>query len=238
MILPAIPFELERHMLGALANGLPHLLGCQARGLSGRTLREPMLGPVIPDLLIGCWAKSKRPRSYPELTWIDAHVRASLEHLAGATERELSAYLKLSPGALAASLRRLTKHDIISPREAPAPDVRWTPNPDALTTSLEIVAIEAKLTRWREATTQAASYLRFADRSYVVLDGNQVRITDCMLETVQAARVGLILQHRCVLRRVLEAPLQRPPLTAERVVAMTKLVTKRGGRAFRTLHAA
>jgi hypothetical protein len=225
-------------MLGSLANGLPHLLGRHVPGLSVRTLREPMLGPVIPDLLVGCWPTRQRPRSYSELTWIDAHVRAALEREDGATQPELRARLNLSAAALVASVRRLAKHGIIIPCEdARHQDCRWVLNAESRSTSLEIIAVEAKLTRWREATAQAASYLRFADRSYVALDGNQVRITGPILDSVRAANVGLILQHGCVLRRVIEAPTQPPPLTVERVVAMTKLVTKRGGRAFRTGHA-
>ena len=109
----------------------------------------------------------------------------------------------------------------------------WRLVPAAATAGMEIVAVEAKMTRWVDAVRQAATYLSFADRALVVLDGNQVVTTDALLDAVHRAGVGLVLQHGRELREVVPAPQHTPPLTADRVLAVTKLVTARGGRAFR-----
>jgi hypothetical protein len=235
MILPVTPFRLERHMLTPLADGLPSLLGFGG-DWTVRILREPTMGLIIPDLLLGAWRPDRTPRAYPATTWIDAHVRALIEREGVVTPEALRERLHLSPNAAAASEARLLRHGLITRCHGvtDAADAQaWTLAPGAQTTELEIVAVEAKLSRWQDAVAQAASYLTFADRAYVVVDGNRVRLTPALLAVVDAARVGLVLQHGRVLRHVASAPVQPPPRTPERVLAVTKLVTERGGKAFR-----
>jgi hypothetical protein len=249
MILPATPFDLERHMLAPLAEGLPHLLGL-GDGRTVRILREPTMGLIIPDLLVGSWRPDLAPRAYAATTLIDAHVRALIERDGVVTPDAIRARLYLSPNAAAAAEGRLVRHGLISRCDTSARDtsatceggvrhltgkenVAWTLTPGAETSGLDIVAIEAKLSRWREAVAQARSYLTFADRAFVVLDGNRVTASAALLGAVTAAGVGLVLQHGRILRLIVPAPVQPPPLTPERVLAVTKLVTPRGGRAFR-----
>lgn len=236
MILPVTPFDLERHMLTPLAAGLPYLLGLGG-DWTVRILREPTMGLVIPDLLLGAWRPDRAPRAYPATTWIDAHVRSLIEREGVVTPEAVRERLHLSPNAAAASEARLLRHGLIARSHAVTADAAdasaWTLAPGAQTTELEIVAVEAKLSRWQDAVAQAASYLTFADRAYVVVDGNRVRVTPALLAVVDAARVGLVLQHGRVLRHVAPAPVQPTPRTPERVLAVTKLVTERGGRAFR-----
>lgn len=245
MILPATPFALERHMLAPLAEGLPHLLRL-ADGRTVRILREPTMGLIIPDLLVGAWRPERPPRAYAATTWIDAHVRSLVEREGVVTPDAIRTRLYLSPNAAVASETRLVRHRLIVRVDPHGLDAieglgeadivttpAWMLTPGAETTGLEIVAVEAKLSRWQEAVSQAESYLAFADRAYVVLDGNRVRESSALLDAVAAARIGLVLQHGRVLRHVAAAPAQPVPRTPERVLAVTKLATERGGRAFR-----
>ncbi len=256
MILPISPFPLERHMLVPLAEGLPHLLG-----LTGtqrwRVLREPHIGMIIPDLLLGTWMRGRAVVSHPSTTLIDAHVRACIEREGWITSRQIVRTLHLSSTATDASLRRLVQHGLVTattPADKGAamsvesavaggrtggdavgsPSARWRLIPAAATTRMQLVAVEAKLTRWADAVRQAATYLSFADRAIVVLDGNQVNATDALVDAVRTAQVGLVLQHGRVLREIIPAPQRPVPLTADRVLAVTKVMTERGGRAFRS----
>jgi hypothetical protein len=244
MILPVTPFNFERRMLAPLAEGLPHLLG-YGGDRTVRILREPTMGLIIPDLLVGAWRADRAPRAHPATTWVDAHVRALIEREGVVATGDLRKRLHLSPNAASLSAMRLYRSGQIAPApEGPisftnpaspavADSVRWTLTPGAETTRLEIVAVEAKLSRWQDAVVQAANYLTFADRAYVVLDGNRVDATPALLDAAGAARVGLVLQHGRVLRHIAVAPVQPAPLTPTRVLAVTKLATERGGRAFR-----
>lgn len=243
MNLPTIPFRLERQMLAPLGNALPTLLKI-APARTVRILREPVVGNVIPDLLLGSWEPASRPLSYAATTFVDAHIRALIEREGPLTEAEMRRRLHLSEYGAAMAQARLIRHGVLieMPSELGGNRVardaisrRWMLAPEASTSLIEIIAVEAKLTRWRDAVSQAATYLAFADRAVVVLDGNQIGSTVSLVDAVQAARVGLVLQHGQVVREVIPAPLHASPATPARVQALTKLVTERGGRAFRVV---
>jgi hypothetical protein len=70
----------------------------------------------------------------------------------------------------------------------------------------EIVAVEAKLTRWRDALTQAAAYRRYADRAFVLLP---VRIADVAAQHKAAFMdegVGLLSYDAAGVYRVFPSP--------------------------------
>lgn len=56
----------------------------------------------------------------------------------------------------------------------------------------EIVAVEAKLTRWREALVQAAAYRRYADRAFVLLPTASALAAAQHKEEFTEAGVGLL----------------------------------------------
>ena len=236
MIFPASPFRYEREMLAPLAMGLPAQLGIDAAQIV-RTIREVPLGLIIPDLLIGHWTPCRAPGAYPSTTGVDTFVRALLECEGPLSTSQIQSRLYLSDRATEASLKRLSRGGAVVPvgaAEGPTRDleeVRWALAEEARAGCVGIVAVEAKLSRWQDAVRQAAEYLTFADRSVVVLDGNQVRESDALLAAVQVAQVGLVMQHGRVLRTVVETPAHAPPLSPARVLALTKLTTERGGRA-------
>lgn len=221
-------------MLAPLADSLlGHLRSEPASTL--RVLREPTIGPVIPDLLVGEWGADQVPRAYASATRIDAHVWALLEREGPLEPAELQARLHLSSPAFAAATTRLARHGVLETFADPTgcSANRWHVAREARTDGVCLTAVEAKLTRWTDAVDQAAAYLRFADRAYVVLDGNQVRTSAAVLKAVEQAGVGLLLQFGRNLTEVVPAALHAQRPSHDRVVAITKLVTPRGGRAFR-----
>jgi hypothetical protein len=227
MILPAQAFHLEREMLEPLAAGLSMMLGI-ATGREVRILREPTLGTVIPDLLLGSWEPAAAPRPRVRTTRIDAHVIAFLEREEGVVPTALARRLRLSAVAASASIARLTRAKALLVDETGA---LWLA-PGSATDDIEIVAVEAKLARWQDAVAQAATYLEFADRSLVVLDGNRVRPHHRLVETARLAGVGLVLQHGHLLRVVQEAPLHSHRPTPLRVTATSKLRSCKPNAAF------
>jgi len=58
--------------------------------------------------------------------------------------------------------------------------------------SFQIIAIEAKLTRWREALSQAAEYRQYADRAYVALPEAAVPAASRHRTEFEAVGVGLL----------------------------------------------
>lgn len=70
----------------------------------------------------------------------------------------------------------------------------------------EIIAIEAKLTRWRDAIDQAVAYRRYADRSFVLLPMENAVIAAQHKDAFTKAGVGLLAYGDGRVVRVFPSP--------------------------------
>ena len=64
-------------------------------------------------------------------------------------------------------------------------------SPELLAAEPDVVAIEAKLHRWKDALRQAKTYKRFADRVVVAMDAHGIPSQPAALDEFQSAGVGL-----------------------------------------------
>jgi hypothetical protein len=65
---------------------------------------------------------------------------------------------------------------------------------DLRTLRMEVIAVEAKLSRWNEALDQAVSYRAFADRSLVAMDADRIdEASPRMTEAFNRAGIGLVV---------------------------------------------
>jgi len=81
---------------------------------------------------------------------------------------------------------------------------------------IELVAIEAKITRWREALAQAHRYRAFADRTYVALPSEIIDRTEAIGECAHRMGIGLIAVTSTSASVILESP-SVVPRTADRM---------------------
>lgn len=182
-------------------------------------LKEPTVGNVIPDLLIGEWGEELRPLKR-NFTFIEARILALLEQRDELMESEILQILHLSPPAAARAFKRIEQSGLLILTH----DGKMSVDAGRFTRALFVTAIELKLRRWREALDQAVSYLKFADRAYVVLDGDQIARDEGMVAAFGASRVGLFMLRAGELTEVVGARAQ-PCVSPQRVQAVQKLCT-------------
>jgi hypothetical protein len=215
MILPTRPFRLERHMVEPLVRAVPSVLSLRTRTRT-TLLQEPTIAEVIPDVLVAHWL-ARTPTFPTHLTFLDCSVLALLEARGPLRTEEIRGAFHLDAPTTNRTVDRLRRvHLIAEVRD------RIQLATDTDSSGFELIAIEAKLRRWRQALEQAVTYRRFADRSYVALDANQVTFTCDMAAAFTESGVGLILQWGFVARIVVDAPALRPT-SAERYWAAAKL---------------
>jgi hypothetical protein len=212
---PSGPFRFERDMFVNVGE----LIRCRIAGNPARFihLREPTVGNVIPDLLCGEWSEDLRPpkRSF---TFIEACILALLERHDELMESDISQLLHLSAPAAAKAFRRIEQSGLIlSTRNG-----KVSLDAGCFTRGFAVTAVELKLSRWREALNQAVSYLKFADRAYVVLDADRTDREEPMVEMFRASRVGLLMLGAEELTEVVPAPTQHC-ISPQRVQAVQKL---------------
>jgi hypothetical protein len=211
-----LQFRLERDMLEPLRASLPPALGFQASERIA-VLAEESVGGVTPDVLVGIW-RDDVPPAGARPTFVEAAVLALLEREGPLSESEILQHLCLTEAAAKRSLTNLRRYGAIQSGLSSKCEV--TGGSSCLAT--EVVAIELKLRRWRDALAQAQSYCHFADRTYVVLDAAQTVPTFNMLEAFTFSGVGLIMQYGPDSRQLIEARM-RTVVTPGRVVAAWKL---------------
>lgn len=177
-------------MVAPLLQVLPKLLGLPEASLC-RVLREVDLGRIIPDVLIGVWDGGGVPPVRPRNNYLEAHILALLEQRRGRSIDTLAAELFSTRAKLARSLGRLERRALVTRSQRGG----YSLNPGWKTHLFDIIAVEIKLHRWREALAQATAYREFANRAYVVLDGGRVEYSPMLIEAFRTAGVGLMLQY-------------------------------------------
>ena len=209
------PFRFERDMFASLRELLPEkIISTPNRSVH---LREPAVGNVIPDLLFGEWTEELRPLKR-NFTLIEARILALLEERDELLESEISQILHLSAPAAARAFRRIQDSGLVVPTR----DGKISLDAGCFTRALFVTAVELKLRRWREALDQAANYLKFANRAYVVLDGDQIGRDEEMIKAFQESRVGLFMLRGGGLTEVVDARVQSC-ISPQRVQAVQKI---------------
>jgi len=211
-------FRFECEMVEPLVALLPTVFDLHA-GQRARLLREQPIGSVIPDLLFGIWS-GELPR-YRGLNGISRHILAWLStRRIASSEEELRDDLLLSQHAADSAVLTLKRVGAISKRDSGEVELR--PEFD-VSDSIRLIAIEMKLKRWREALAQAVEYRKFADETYVVLDGIQVQMTDEIRNAFSANGIGLFFQRGGALEREISAKQLTPAPSVDRLFALGKL---------------
>lgn len=183
------PFRFEREMTQGLEAELPHALSIPA-DRPYFFLREPHLWGIIPDFLIGYYRTPKGFEARPGVSLIDSFILAELEGSAAVTAEDVATQIFLTTSETEIRLRKLAKRELVrvSPRGS------WEIVPRFNSRCLEIVAVEAKVRRWREAFAQALSYLAFANRAYVALAAPITAMDRDVLGLFRSSGVGLLHQ--------------------------------------------
>jgi hypothetical protein len=152
-----------------------------------RISHELPIGSSIADLVI---LRSRAARNWPDapLTLAESVVLSALRQRGTARIDAISRDVFLSAGAVRRILAgRLADWGLVRPRDRGMVKAQasWV-------TASEIVAIEAKLTRWREALAQAVAYRRYADRAFVLLPQASAMTAILHKDAFRSAGVGLI----------------------------------------------
>jgi len=184
--------------------------------------QETQLERLIPDVI----AIGTRGRPHLEWTQRLSYTQASiLDYLEQAPQpmraEELAEQLFIRPHVLSGALSTLSKWKLV--RRSSTGELRVSKLTGSNTT--EIVAIEAKLARWRDALRQAVEYLAFANRAYVVLDDLTARDKPAAFSEFREWGVGLILRDEATFSRALPARLHTPR-SALRILAIARTLSR------------
>lgn len=161
-------------------------LPTRSQGLQLTAFQEPRLGTWFPDLVIVLW-KSRITRHWPSARRsLHGNDFRTLQCLRGLGQAGTSTLSRFADYDILSSLDRLLQADLIFQASH-----TWRPRSirDSFAVS-RLVAIEAKVTNWRQGIRQAARNRWFASESYLLLDS--VPNSTDVASTAESHDVGLL----------------------------------------------
>lgn len=167
-----LPFRAEKDLVAALHDATPEILSPRPDSGSCRVLKEvPVFAEStrIPDLLLVYQPDGSQGASIGLLSYMEAAVLQDLMSHDGGAIAEIAERLYCPIADVARCVLSLRK------RGALMGDATMTVNWAAIPANLHIIAIEAKLTRWKDAVRQATEYFRFAHQSYIAMPAGVAR---------------------------------------------------------------
>ena len=194
----ATDFRLESDFVSELCRALPQWIDCPS--CNCRLAREVSVGGTKADVAIfqGLTANNVLPRS---LSARESAILASLRVLGDTRVDVLERRCGFAQGALRdGKLNRLVRSGLV----VRGPGGRISRVAAALTKCL--IAIEAKLLKWRNAIRQALDYRSYADQAYVALPAAQARVALENREEFSRNGVGLLLLQGGRIRIAIQAP--------------------------------
>lgn len=198
-----VEFALEDHLLRVTHASLtPHFSRGKQRVVATR--EKFAVGMIVPDLLLvindtGATAK-RRP-----ISLFDCSVLSAIMTAGGSTLEMLENCIFARASVIQAALGRLQRQCLVTVRAG-----RFRISRKVRRRLAHVVAVEAKLIRWKEAVEQAKSYLRFANASYVALPSSVITRLRPIRAACRSAGIGLIAVDATGCRISLRAVRQQP----------------------------
>jgi predicted transcriptional regulator len=178
-------FRFESDLVEVLRENPPAVLNL--RNSTVQVLKEIQVGMRIPDLLIVC-SKIQQPTTSVKLTYFDCTIIAATMQSGGMSVAELADAMFASEAEIAKRVVRLVRLGLLDQQQ----DAQVRMRRRALPGKPHVVAVEAKLVRWKEALSQARRYLAFANEAYIAMPGATVRRNVAALTACAEAGVGVI----------------------------------------------
>lgn len=196
----AASFGYERELCDALASQLSRFESPRVR-----MRHQLQIGAEIPDFVVTLASAGAAPR----ISAIDSAIVAQLLDDGVLNTTSIASRLYTQTQRVTTCLARLRRAGLV----VESASDKWTLTAKAGDDLLNsrVIAIEAKLTRWKDALAQAVSYQRFANLSFVALPLDVLRRRRQELRSdCQRHRIGLVGVGATELRIDVTPPAHHP----------------------------
>jgi|GEM_PF-6397629 len=197
-----IPFACEDDLCSVLARHLDRVVLPSIDPRHIRALAQRPVGAVIPDFIYVHSARLCGDLPLAGLTTFEAAIIATLMKARSLRDVTIARKLYSRLERISPRLRSLERQGILKEGSEGVFALR----PSAVPKTAHIVAVEAKLLRWREAVAQAVAYIGFANQAYVALPSEVIRDNMLLHSAAVRNRVGLLAVEPERVSVVLSAP--------------------------------
>ena len=182
-------FGRERDLVAVLQS--PKFLHFESNGPIFQKCEVP-IGECIPDMLIVAFDKPLSPNIWPkQWSYIHTSVVWLLRQRNFISAKSIAQYYHLEINRISPILKDLLKSGAITELR----DEVFSLSQELREARARVIAIEAKINRWREALDQARNYQRFADCVAVAIDPSAGERAKKGLQHFKDTGVGLFTVH-------------------------------------------
>lgn len=181
-------FAYEEDLCAVLALNLNSVLLPGSNPLHVRALEQRPIGNVVPDFIYIRSDRLSSPSTSEGLTSIESSIVAAVASCEGLCDEAIAQRVYSTVERITPRLRALEHSGVLRRSRDGVLVLRR----GALPRAVHVIAVEAKLRRWREAVSQAEAYLSFANQSYVALPELVVRDNLALRELALARRIGIL----------------------------------------------
>lgn len=195
-------FRLERDLLHVLRDYSGTLFSHATEEL--RVFTEIQIGMRIPDLLIVSGPAPESGRSQ-RLSYFDCAIVAATIQAGPMSVGELAAHTFAPHHEIERRASRLVRVGLLEQHNA-----LLRCRSQAWRSGRHIIAIEAKLTRWKDAIAQARQYRLFANEAYIAMPSDIVRRNVAALSQCAEDGIGVLAVDRDDVSIVLRSTRNHP----------------------------
>lgn len=155
--------------------------------------REVPVGDCIPDLVLVCLSTIPKGIKYPRTFGTKhAYILWLVKNFIALSIEEIATKSYQKPERITQYVKDLTESGILEKLE----NSKLKLNDQLISIQSEVIAVEAKLTRWKEAFQQAKRYQEFADIVFVAMDAEGIPRYPEALQLFKQAKIGLLAVKR------------------------------------------
>lgn len=211
-------FAIEDEMLPQLrSSGLTGVFKIDGKSIV--VSEKVQVGIIIPDLI---FSFSQTPQSIPSsnkrLSHFDCAVLSEIIRNGPSTIRFLCAGLYTSPDRVRMAIKTLNKSGFVRVSKNSVSAIK------SRLPKVKIISVEAKLTRWKDALSQAVEYLHFSNCAYVAMPKAIVEKQPTIAISCKLAGIGLLSVDKTEVSMVVKGK-SRNVKTGKWLWAAQKMVT-------------
>ena len=179
-------FRFEKDLV-AVVRDSSVLMALNILDATHRVINQMQIGMRIPDLLVVA-AKENQELAPLRLTYFECAIIATTIQSGQTTVANLAAHTYAPAKDVAKRVNRLIRLGLIA-SNAGSDQLRVA---RALPAGLRIIAVEAKLSRWKDALNQAKHYQTFANESYIAMPAQVIGRNATALAACADVGIGVI----------------------------------------------
>lgn len=180
-------FATEAQLVRSLVRNLPRSIFRGRLPQPGCLVSQMQLGASVPDIVVVCRLRKTERENLGSLSLLQRWVLSEILMAGHISLRAIAENLSITEDRTSMAIATLRRANIVR-----GDSLRLYAPRAGMCLRAEVISIEAKVTKWREAVRQATRYTAFSTASYVALPCTLIERVPRIVSECSARQIGLL----------------------------------------------